>query len=242
MRILVLGGTQFVGRHIVLEALSRGHQVSTFTRGRTPDDLPDAVERLHGDRDGDMTALGNRDWDAVVDVSGYVPRVVRASAELLRDHTRRYLFISTISVYEDLAREGVSEDDALARLADPAVEQVTGETYGGLKVLCEEVVREVYGERATIVRPGLIVGPHDHTDRFTFWAHHLARDERFVLFGDASTPLQLIDARDLAAFTLTLVERDTPGVFNAVGERRAWGDLVEDVRGAEGRVAHVTFH
>jgi len=241
MHILVLGGTQFVGRHIVLEALSRGHTVTTFTRGRTPDDLPEAVERLHGDRDGDLTALEGRNWDAVVDVSGYVPRVVRASAEKLRDGTRRYLFISTISVYEDFARPDVREDDPRGTLSDPTVEAVTGETYGPLKALCEDAVQEVYAQRATIVRPGLIVGPFDHTDRFTFWADHLARDDRFVLFGEAETPAQFIDARDLAAFTLHLLEQDTPGVFNAVGERRTWGDVVQDVRVAAGRVADVTF-
>ena len=241
MNLLILGGTQFVGRHIVLEALARGHRVTTFTRGKTQDDLPAEVERLHGDRDGDLTALEGRAWDVAIDVSGYVPRVVRQSAELLRGAVKRYVFISTISVYETLAREDVREDDPLATLEDETVEQVTGQTYGGLKVLCERAVQDVYGDRATIVRPGLIVGPHDHTDRFTFWAQGLATQSEFPLFGTPELPFQVIDARDLAAFTLLLVEQDTPGTFNAVGERLTWGQLVDAVREASGTVATPRF-
>ena len=236
MRLLVLGGTQFVGKHIVLEALRRGHDVTTFTRGQQPDDLPARVERLHGDRDGNLRALEGRSWDAVIDVSGYTPRIVRDSAELLRGAVGRYLFISTISVYAN--KDDMNEDAELATLADATVEQVNGETYGGLKVLCEQVVRDIYGERATVVRPGLIVGPHDHTDRFTFWIDHLARHEEFALFGTPETPFQVIDARDLAAFTLHLLETGTAGTFNAVGERLSWGEVARAVRQAnDGRAA-----
>lgn len=239
MRLLVLGGTQFVGKHIVLEALARGHTVSIFTRGQGEDDLPQSVERLRGDRDGDLGALVGGTWDAAIDVSGYVPRVVRASAELLQGAVNRYLFISTVSVYSDPENEG--EDGPLATLSDPSVEQVTGETYGGLKVLCEEAVREVYGQRATVVRPGLVVGPFDHTDRFTFWIHHLAQDGEFPLFGTPDTPFQVIDARDLAAFVLHLTEENVGGTFNGVGERLNWGEVVRAVEAATGRAPQVRF-
>lgn len=227
MKLLVLGGTQFVGRAIVLEALARGHAVSIFTRGQHGDDLPQAVERLRGDRDGDLGALEHRTWDAAIDVSGYVPRVVRQSAELLESAVKRYLFISTVSVYVD----GQDEDAPLAQLPDPGVEAVTGETYGGLKALCEGAVQAVYGERATVVRPGLVVGPHDHTDRFTFWARNLADKPTFPMIGSPETPFQVIDARDLAAFVVRLLEEDLPGAFNAVGEHLTWGDVPRAVGG-----------
>ena len=239
MNLLVLGGTQFVGRAIVLEAVARGHQVSVFTRGRGSDDLPDVVERLRGDRDGDLSALEGRTWDAATDVSGYLPRVVRASAELLRNAVGRYLFISSISVYADMARS--DEGAPLASLADPDVEAVTGETYGGLKALCEEVVGELYSDRATIVRPGLVVGPFDHTDRFAFWARNLADKPTFPMIGSPETPFQVIDARDLAAFVVGLLEEDVPGTFNAVGEPLTWGDVVSAVRRAEGRAAEIVW-
>ncbi len=237
MNLLVLGGTQFVGRAIVLEAVARGHLVSVFTRGQRGDDLPRVVERLRGDRDGDLGALKGRTWDAAIDVSGYLPRVVRHSAELLVGAVKRYLFISTISVYAD----GQDEDAPLAQLADPGVETVTGETYGGLKVLCEGVVREVYGDRSTVVRPGLVVGPHDHTDRFTFWARNLADKETFPMIGSPERPFQVIDTRDLAAFVVRLVERDVPGTFNAVGEHLTWGEVLGAVRKAGGRAAEVVW-
>ncbi|AFZ68132.1 NAD-dependent epimerase/dehydratase family protein [Deinococcus peraridilitoris] len=239
MRLLVLGGTQFVGKHIVLTALSRGHEVSIFTRGQQPDDLPEQVQRLRGDRDGDLGALEGGQWDAVIDVSGYVPRVVRQSAQALKEATSRYLFISTVSVYAGTERQ--DEDAPLATLEDPAVEEVTGSTYGGLKVLCEEAVREVYGERATVVRPGLVVGPFDHTDRFTFWIQGLAGGEEFALFGSEETPFQVIDARDLAAFVVGLLERDLAGTFNAVGERLNWGEVVRAVQGAQSTPVRARF-
>src|SRR5690242_8028389 len=165
MRLLVLGGTQFLGRHVAEEALRHGHALTLFNRGQTdPDAFPEA-EHVAGDRDGGLDGLRGRDFDAVIDTSGYVPRVVRASAEQLRDHTRLYLFVSSISVYADFG-EPIDEEAPVGTLADESVEEVTGDTYGPLKALCEQAVQDVYGERACIVRPGLIVGPHDPTDRF----------------------------------------------------------------------------
>ena len=216
MQILVLGGTQFLGRHVVEAALERGHEVTIFNRGQTRPELFPGVERLVGDRDGDLAALEGGDWDAVVDTSGYVPRVVRQSAELLRDRVRRYLFVSSISVYADVSAPGVDEDAPVARL-DEETEEYRGPAYGALKALCEDVVREVYGDRATIVRPGLIVGPWDPTGRFTYWPTRIAAGGDVLAPEPRDAPVQVIDARDLAAFCLHLLEDDVAGTFNATG-------------------------
>src|SRR5579884_3889978 len=160
MKILVLGGTQFVGRHFVDAALARGHEVTLFNRGQSNPDLFPQAERLRGDRDGGLDALRGRRWDAVLDVNGYVPRIVRESAELLADSVDFYAFISTISVYSELDRIGIAEDSTMGTLEDESVEEITGETYGPLKVLCERVVSEVYPGRSLIIRPGIVMGPY----------------------------------------------------------------------------------
>ena len=167
LRVLILGGTGFIGPHFVEALKAGGHTVTLFNRGRRNPGTASNVEVLIGDRNGQLDALRNRDWDTVIDNSGYVPRDVRASAELLADRVQHYVFISSISAYADFKSPGIDEDYALARLADPSTTEVTGESYGGLKVLCEEIVQRTYGERATIVRPTYIVGPGDTTDRFT---------------------------------------------------------------------------
>lgn len=221
MDILIIGGTQFIGRPMIETALARGHRVTLFNRGRTNPDLFPQAEKLRGDRDGALDALQGRVWDAVIDNCGYVPRIVRQSAGFLRDSVGRYLFISTISVYASLAEPGVNEDSPLATLADETTEEITGETYGGLKVLCECVVQEVYGARALIVRPGLIVGPHDPTHRFTYWPARVADPDRCG--GEVLAPsqpghlTQFIDARDLGAWCIRLLEADATGVYNATG-------------------------
>ena len=164
MRYLVLGGTQFVGRHIVSALLDAGHSVTLFTRGRTnPDLFPDA-EHLRGDRDGDLSALEGRSWDRAIDVNAYVPRVVRRSAELLQDAVQHLTFVSTVSVYPRWVEVGEDSPTVAPETAD---EEITSESYGRLKVACEDVIREVFGRRALVVRPGIVVGPHDPTDRFT---------------------------------------------------------------------------
>ena len=172
MRLLVLGGTKFLGRAIVEEALARGHEVTTFTRGETNPELFPEAERLRGDRDGDLSALEGRTWDAVIDTSGYVPRIVRASAEALRN-SGFYVFVSSISVYAELP-PGYDESSPVEQLEDPETEDVRAH-YGALKAACERVVDDVFGERAANLRFGLIVGPHDPTDRFTYWADRVAR-------------------------------------------------------------------
>ena len=228
MNILVLGGSQFVGRHIVLAALAAGHRVSTFTRGRTPDELPAEVERLHGDRGGDLTALEGRRWDACVDVSGYLPRAVRLSAEVLVNSVQRYLFISTVSVYADFGAQPITEDSALIELADPDSEDIAAH-YGGLKVLCERAVQDLYGERATIVRPDIVAGPYDPTGRYTYWPLRLARGGAVLAPGDGLDLAQYVDARDLADFSLDLLARDQGGVYNAVGAAFSWRDFLGHV-------------
>jgi 2'-hydroxyisoflavone reductase len=231
MNLLVLGGSQFVGRHIVLQALERGHSVTTFTRGQTPDGLPDTVTRLHGDRDGQLDALNTGSWDACIDVSGYLPRVVRQSAEALHGRVGRYLFISTVSVYAPGERETTTEDSPLTELDDPTTEDV-GANYGGLKVLCERLVSELYGERATHVRPHIVAGPDDHTRRFTYWPEALASQAEVLAPGDGSDPVQYIDARDLAAFVVHLLEQDTGGTFHTAVPSMSWHAFLNGV--AEG--------
>jgi 2'-hydroxyisoflavone reductase len=230
VRLLVLGGTKFLGRAVVEAALAGGHDVSIFTRGRTNPDLFPQVERLRGDRDGDLRALEGGRWEAVVDTSGYVPRVVRDSAELLRDRVGHYTFVSSGSVYADHSRRN-DESSALEELEDPASEDVERD-YGGLKAACERVVTETYGERGLVVRAGLIVGPHDPTGRFTYWPARLARGGDVLAPEPRDTRLQLVDVRDLAGWIVRVAEAGRGGVYNAVGPepRPTMEELLETCR------------
>ncbi len=243
MKILVIGGTRFVGRHFVAAALERGHQMTLFNRGQSNDDLFPNVEHLHGDRDGNLDALADGQWDAVVDTCGYVPRIVQQSAELLKDAVKRYLFISTISVYDDPIERGADENTHLRSLEDETVEEITGDSYGGLKVLCEQVVEAVYGDRALIVRPGMIVGPYDPTDRYTYWDVRIARGGELLVPGEADRPVQMIDARDLGVWMLHLLENDTSGIFNATGPEipLTWGEWIEAFRSASSSKSAFTW-
>jgi 2'-hydroxyisoflavone reductase len=215
MRLLVLGGTKFLGRHVVAAALDRGDDVTIFTRGQTNAALYPEVEHLTGDRDGNLEALRGRTWDGVVDTSGYVPRIVRQSAELLRDAVGRYVFVSSISAYADPSTP-LTEAAPLAELEDPLSEVVEAD-YGALKAACEHVFEEVLGDRATSVRAGLIVGPHDPTERFTYWPRRIAEGGEALAPGDPDAPVQFIDARDLARLLLELAERGPGGPLNATG-------------------------
>lgn len=217
MRILILGGTIFLGQALAEQALARGHELTLFTRGQRNPDLFPAAERLRGDRDSDLSALEGREWDAVIDTSGYVPRHVRASAELLAPRVAHYTFISTISVYANYEQVGIDEDYPLGELPDPTVEQVTGETYGPLKVLCERAAEAAMPGRVLTIRPGLIVGPHDPTDRFTYWPWRVAKGGPFLAPEGPGYLVQYIDVRDLAAWTLDMVEAGRTGVYNATG-------------------------
>ncbi len=222
MKILVLGGTAFVGRTFVEIAVSRGHEVTLFNRGRRNPDLFPELETILGDRAVDLSPLDGREWGAVFDTSGYLPRVVGASCAALRGRVGRYLFISSVSVLKQFGAPGQSEDTELATLDDPAVEEVTGDTYGGLKVLCEQQVTQASGPRALIVRPGLIVGPHDPTGRFTYWPLRMSRGGEVLAPDVKSQPVQVIDVRDLSAWCLDLLERGQAGIYNATGPQQPY--------------------
>ncbi len=215
-KILILGGTGFLGPHIVDAALARGHTLTLFNRGKTHPTFFPNVEKLHGDRDGHLEALAGREWDAVVDTSGYVPRLCKMSADLLAKSVGHYLFISTISVYSDTSKPGMDESGPLAVAPDPKSEEVP-KYYGALKVLCEKTVEGSLPGRTTVVRPGLIVGPLDPTDRFTYWPVRIDRGGEVLAPGDGKDPVQFIDARDLAAFCVRCVEDRSFGIFNATG-------------------------
>jgi 2'-hydroxyisoflavone reductase len=242
MRLLILGGTLFVGRHLVEAALARGHEVTLFNRGQRNPELFPEVEKLRGDRDGNLDALRGRSWDAVVDTSGYVPRLVRDSAGLLADAVRLYVFVSTVSVYADFSRPS-DEDSPLATTADETVEEVNGGTYGPLKALCERAAEEAMPGRVFVVRPGLIVGPHDPTVRFSYWTARVARGGEVLAPGNPATPIQFIDARDLAGWTLQMIEGDRAGVYNAAGPDYVltMGRFLEECRAASGSDARLTW-
>jgi 2'-hydroxyisoflavone reductase len=214
--LLVLGGTGFIGPHIVDAALAQGWKVTLFNRGKTNADLFPELEKLHGDRDGKLGALEGRRFRAVVDTSGYVPRIVRQSAELLAPNTASYVFVSSISAYADFTKLGITEDYPVAKLEDPTTEEVMA-AYGGLKALCEATVEEVLPGRALNVRPGYIVGPRDPTDRFTYWPVRVDQGGEVLAPGTPEDPIQVIDARDLAKWIIGALEADRTGIYNLVG-------------------------
>lgn len=229
MKILVLGGTKFLGRAAVGAALDRGHEVTLFNRGETNPELFPNVEKIHGDRtDFTTRSVDGRSWDAVIDTSGYLPAVVRRSAEALKDSVGRYLFVSSVSVYANF-REGPDEDAPRAELGDMPSDEMLDDysNYGPLKALSEDAVWDVYGDRATIVRPGLIVGPHDPTGRFTYWPHRVALGGDVVVPAPPERTVQFVDARDLGAWLVDLVERDASGAFNATRPDVSWAELFE---------------
>lgn len=228
--ILVLGGTGFIGPHMVREALRRGHSVTLFNRGRTNSGLFPDLETIKGDRDGGLDGLKGRSWDAVVDNSGYVPRHVQDSARLLADSIDRYVFISTVSVYKDFGIHNV-EDSPLATIADESVEEVTGETYGALKVLCEKRAAAAIGaDRYTVLRPTYIAGPGDHTDRFSYWPIRTRKGGEMIWPGRPADTIQVVDVRDLAIFTIDSIEQQISGTFNMVNPAGEYGmgQLLED--------------
>jgi 2'-hydroxyisoflavone reductase len=216
VRLLILGGTKFLGPHLVDAALAAGHEVTLFNRGKNAPPRS-GVESIAGDRDGGLSALDGRRWDAVIDTCGFAPRVVRASVEALRSRVGQYAFVSTISVYPDTFGGGFGEEEPVIRLDDPSVEVVTPETYGGLKALCEGEVIAGMGARALIVRPGLIVGPLDPSDRFTYWPHRFAMGGDVLVPGPRNSHVSFIDVRDLAQWIVRSVEGGLAGTFNASG-------------------------
>jgi 2'-hydroxyisoflavone reductase len=231
-RLLILGGTGFIGPHFVREAQARGAALTLFNRGKTQPAPTPGVETLLGDRDGQLRALEGRDWDVVIDNSGYVPRHVQLTTQLLRGRVAHYLYISTVAVYADTSLPGIVETAPPRQLADPAVEEVTAATYGGLKALCEKPVNVDFPGRHTIVRPTYIVGPGDDTDRFTYWPWRVARGGEMLAPGTPLDPIQYIDVRDLARFVISCALDARAGVFNACTPPgfATIGDLLETSR------------
>ena len=232
MKLLVIGGSGFLGLHSVAQALDRGHEVTMFNRGVTAPGLFPEAEHLTGDRDGGLAPLEGRRFDAVLDTCGYLPRVVSASATLLADSVDRYLFVSSLSAFPDDAPPGVTENDPAVDPASEAVEEIDYETYGPLKVACELAVERALPGRTLIVRPGFIVGPNDPTDRFTFWIRRAAAGGTMLAPAPPDYALQFVDVRDLAAFQLDLLERGETGLVHAVGPGEAvtLGSLIEESR------------
>ncbi|WP_204077419.1 NAD-dependent epimerase/dehydratase family protein [Planotetraspora phitsanulokensis] len=236
MRILILGGTSFVGRAIVDAAREAGADLTLFGRGRTGSELFPGVPRRIGDRDtGDYAALREGVWDAVVDVSGYVPRHVRQACDVLGERAGRYLFISSNAVYQPGSGPG-SDEDAPRLPAERDTEQIGADTYGPLKVACEDDLLARFGQRATIVRPGVVAGPYDNQELFTYWVRRAARGGRVALPGRPEQPVQVVDSRDLARLVLRLLADDRPGAFNAVGpaEPVTMAGLIETCAAAAG--------
>lgn len=217
LKVLVLGGTGFIGPHIVRRLVERGHTVSIFTRGRRDADLPASVERLVGDRNGKLEALVGRTWDAVIDDSATNPEWVRQSAALLDGKVQRYLFTSSTGVYYPYLKLGLTEADAVHTDARDAKDP--SESYGTQKATCEAIVQRVFGDKGIVVRPTYIVGPGDTSDRFTYWPVRLARGGDVIAPGRKDDKVQFIDVRDLTAFMVHLVESNASGIFNAVGPK-----------------------
>jgi 2'-hydroxyisoflavone reductase len=231
MRLLVLGGTKFLGRAVVDAALARGDEVTLFNRGQTGTELFPEVEKLRGDRDGDLVALENREWDAVIDPSGYVPRIVRDSAELLRGSVGHYVFVSSGSVYSD-PQPGFDETAPTEELSEPDSEDVMAH-YGALKAACERVVSEVFPDAHTNVRSGLIVGPHDPTGRFTYWPLRVAAGAELLAPAPPERAVQFIDVRDLAEWMVEACDKRHVGTFNATCETLSFSDLLAACGDAE---------
>jgi 2'-hydroxyisoflavone reductase len=240
--LLVLGGTGFIGPHVTEQALARGWKVTHFNRGKRDPDGVESVETLHGDRKGQLDSLKDRHWDAVIDNTGYIPKYCKMSADLLAPNTDYLLFISSISAYASFAKPN-DIGSATGVLENKDQEEITNETYGPMKALCEHYVRDAYGTRSSIVRPGYIVGPLDPTDRFTYWPVRVARGGDMAGPGTAADPIQIVDVRDLAAFMLGLVERRVDGFFNAVTPPGAitMGQLMDTSLKATGAETKITW-
>jgi len=243
MRILFLGGTGFVGRHMVAAALNRKHQVTLFNRGKTADAglFPNA-SRILGNRDGGLAALDDQRWDAVVDVNGYLPRLVRDSTQRLQSRTARYLYVSTGSVYDLKSIHGnVGEDAPLVQAEDPESQVYWGKEYGALKLLCEEVVEEAFPGQSTVLRLGVVAGPYDPTDRVTYWAARIAQGGEVLIPASPEQKIRFIDARDLAEFAILALEKNLNGIYNTLGNVLTWKEWTQACQTAGGGDAKLTW-
>jgi 2'-hydroxyisoflavone reductase len=255
MKLLILGGTRFIGRHLVAAALAGNHEVTLFNRGNHSSALT-GIETIRGNRDTDLARLQGRRWDAVIDTCGYLPGAVRASAEALAESVAHYVFISSLSVYADVSVPGVDETAPVATLTDEQLSKAEaidssgqvsavnyGEMYGGLKALCEQAAEEVLPNRVLAIRPGLIVGAHDYTDRFTYWVARIARGGEVLAPGRPQRYVQLIDAHDLAEWIVKMVERKETGIFNATGlpNELTFVRVLEECQNVNGSDASLTW-
>jgi 2'-hydroxyisoflavone reductase len=243
MKILILGGTRFLGRALVHAIEERGHTPVLLNRGQSSPDLFPHLEQIQADRTQDLSALKGRWWDAVVDTSGYLPADVHSSASLLSDATHHYTFISSLSVYADNSQPGVGEDGRLAVLENPATQEVTGETYGGLKALCEQAAERAMPGKVLTLRPGLIVGPYDNSDRFTYWPHRVAEGGEVLAPGRPERGVQFSDVRDIAEWNVKLIEAGTTGIYNVSSPAGMFdmGSVLETSRQVSGSDAHFTW-
>jgi len=226
MRLLVLGGTRFLGRALVEALLEQGHEPTLFNRGQTEPELFPDVEKLRGDRSADLSALEGHGWDIVLDVAAYFPDEVRRSVEALHGHVDRYVFVSSVSVYADHGVPQV-EGAAVAELSPGDETDDGAESYGARKAACEQIVEEAFGASALVVRPGLIVGPHDPTGRFTYWPHRIARGGVVLAPASPEYAVQFIDVRDLADWIVRAAADGLGGTFNATGETMPLGELLD---------------
>jgi 2'-hydroxyisoflavone reductase len=243
MKLLIIGGTRFLGRAIVDAALAGGHEVTLFNRGQSNPDLYASLETLVGDRDGGLDVLPGRTWDAVIDTCGYIPRLVRASASFLAEAVEQYTFISSISVYADPSAAGINEDAPLGTIEDETVEEVTGETYGPLKVLCEKAATQATNGRALHVRAGLIVGPYDLSDRFSYWPYRVAQGGEVLAPDAPDSPVQFIDVRDIAAWTVQATAKRLTGAYNVTGPNTpvSMGQVLQNCKTVSGSDATFTW-
>lgn len=233
LKILILGGTGFTGPHQVETALGRGHQVTLFNRGVSQPGLFPQVENLTGDREGDLSALKGRKWDAVIDNSGNVPRWVESAAAVLKGNVGQYMYVSSISAYADQSVVGLKETAPLQQITEAQAQELTANNYGGVKALCEAKTQAAFPQTSTIVRTGLIVGPGDPTDRFTYWPVRLHDGGTVLAPGKPTDPIQCIDARDLAQWMIAALEDKHYGIYNVTGPRQPLtiGDFLEGVKG-----------
>lgn len=246
MKILIIGGTKFLGRHIIDAAQARGHEVTLFNRGtKYADEKLENVEQIHGNRNTEIEKLGGRTWDVCIDTCGYLPQSVNMSAEFLRDKVKQYIFISSISAYAGFSQKNFDESAPLAELTDeqreaferidPKAEltaMVLGEMYGALKVLCEQAAEKAMPGRALIVRSGLIVGEFDWTDRFTYWVMRVDKGGEVFAPGSSERFVQFIDGSDLALWIIKAAEENTNGIFNVTGKPMdlTFGKLLEEIK------------
>lgn len=242
-RVLILGGTGFIGPHFVDALEAGGHKITLFNRGKRDPDAKQGVEQLLGDRNDNLESLTGRDWDVVIDNSGYTPKQVELSTSLLRDHVKHYIFISSIAVYDDMQNPPIDESHKLTAIGDMPTDKLADGNYGALKVLCEAVVQKSFGKRANVIRPTYICGPGDFSDRFTYWPYRVAQGGEMLAPGAPDDPVQFIDVRDLADFVRLCAEKRIAGTYNLCTPPRwaTMGKLLEASRRVTGADTKFTW-